>query len=718
MKINMLYGRSKGIALVLSLLILLVLTVVGVAAMNSTIMQERMAGNARTQADVFEKSSQGVSRALDYFYEYADELDVLDDDENDYNLACGQLFGGTSDTAWTYPSSGWTSVDGGNPQLEQKMYCCQDWAQASDGSWVENPSKLYVLNKATFLGGADGTESLAMREIEVELAEAEPDDPTCSICAPGTIGTVKAPNSNKFGVDGACGAAIVAETADDAARFIGGIPDGRLGQYNGGVVAGNMARPWGEPESLAEFVFWAKLGLGDEVPGVYIDGNADGSLAPYGTEDNPQITYIDGNADLGGNDTGNGIMIVRGTLSWNGTPAFNGLLITMGGGLTIDGGGKGGNYEPGGSMVITQVVDESGNPPDLYGREVLNFQVAMDDSNQQVKMYHPPGSPECDGNDHDDAAGVVCGGDLPGGSDLLSYKDGPTHLVPERPVLLGSGALLGLASNPELIYFYDEDPAITDDADRPKFFLAADYGEHSQGEELPAEPDGSGNFDIKVEIETGVVSTTKLLPQPDTDGDGTPDPTRDAYGRMIPEFVWPDNYPDEYGYNPNHWDWDFDTADPHFEWGTTNFDWDGGGGEQFKYDCRKLQRVRHELLCEQKKLEELPDPNSDFFKDPESHYEDYCAHFNPGVEFTDEADTDNGAADGNYFSDYDTVTTGLPDIVPENQKAWHMWSPSCDCLGISVETDMIVSGWRENLGWRDAANFQGCEALPSPDDST
>lgn len=731
------HSKQKGVALVLSLLILLVLTVVGVAAMNSTVMQERMAGNAGTQADVFETSSEGVTRSLELFYQNAESFQSADGNQ----LACGQVFGDTNDSgsfddesaeAWSFPVDGsWhlPPTDDANPKLGQKMYCCRSWEEVATESgaiWVESPSKLFALNRATFMGGVDSSQSLSLREIEVELAEAEPDDPTCAICVPGDIINVDGANSKQFTVNGSCGAAIVTDSDADRDEFYDGIPDNRIGNYTGGIVSDDLGEPWNSAALLAEFVFWIKLGLhpgtdhddagiGDSnMRSLYIDiaGEFDGGNNTYGTPANPQITYIDGDARFGGNAKGHGILITRGKLSWNGTPDFDGLIISLG---DFDSSGSG-NGEPDGSMVFTDVnFDDPLYPDDpLYRREVLHYQVAMDDDPdaEQVKMYHPPGSPECDGNPHDDVAGVVCGGDIPGGSDLLSYKESGKHLVPERPILLGDASLLGLP-NPQLIYYYDADEPLLED--RPKFFLAEDYREHSQGDELVAEPDDTGsfkNFNIEVEVDPGVVHTIPLLEQPDSNGDGIPDyATRDAYGRMIPEFVLVDNYPDDYGYNPNHWSWDRATAETKFSWGEAEITWDGGGNSTISYDCRMLQQVRQELLCQQP-LQSLPsDPHDDFYENPEEHYGDYCWHSNAGVDFTDEDGTNNSGDDGNYFYE----TTGKPAIgPPENQKAWHMWNPSCDCLGISVNADMVIAGWRENLGWRDAEDFQGCDALPSP----
>lgn len=689
-------SRQSGVALVLSLLILLVLTVVGVAAMNSTIMQERMAGNASTQADVFEKSSEGVTRSLELFYDNAENFTF-----GEYDLSCGQVFGTTladqDAEAWIYPTDGsWHSASGTgvNPTLEQKMYCCRSWEEVDDGSggtiWVESPSKLYALNRATFMGGADNSQSQALREIEVEMAEADPDDPTCAICAPGDITSVGGANSQQFSVNGSCGAAIVTDSTTDAGQFIEGIPENRIGNYTGGVVGGDMGKPWDSPAALAEFVFWVKLGLDVDVPGQYVDGDySDGGNTVYGSFTDPGnppgIIYIDGNANFGGNISGAGILIVRKKLTWGGTPDFDGLIIALGG-FASDGSGTG---EPDGSMVLTDL--DYINPPypddPLYGRDVLHYEVARDDDAQEVLMYDH--TQYAEGSNVRKALGT-----------WPNYKGvGAADDTPDRPMLIAYNTADG--STRAVIHYDAGTPGIADD----RFFWAFDSVGNPDGSEVdrPADPadwvDG-GDFVLQ-DPDTGL-DTVRVSRQTI--------PTRDAYGRMIPDFVQVDNYPDDYGYDPNDWGWDHDEADAYFAWGETEIDWSGGGKGSITYDCRMLQRVRHELLCEQP-LQALPsEPDDPFFEDPESQYGAYCWHSVAGVE-----DGTGGAADGKYFEDYVLPATPPTTDRPENQKAWHTWRPSCDCLGISVNADMVIAGWRENLGWRDAEQFQGCESLPSPD---
>jgi len=55
-----------GVALIFALLLLLVLTVIGVATMSGVAMQERMASNANLQALAFKAASAGITESLEW----------------------------------------------------------------------------------------------------------------------------------------------------------------------------------------------------------------------------------------------------------------------------------------------------------------------------------------------------------------------------------------------------------------------------------------------------------------------------------------------------------------------------------------------------------------------------------------------------------------------------------------------------------------------------
>jgi type IV pilus assembly protein PilX len=58
--------KQQGVALIISLIILLVLTIIGVQSMNTSILEERMAGNYRDKKMAFEASESALKAAGDF----------------------------------------------------------------------------------------------------------------------------------------------------------------------------------------------------------------------------------------------------------------------------------------------------------------------------------------------------------------------------------------------------------------------------------------------------------------------------------------------------------------------------------------------------------------------------------------------------------------------------------------------------------------------------
>ncbi len=696
--------RQQGVALVFSLLLLLVLTIIGVAAMNSTVMQERMAGNLRMQTQVFEVASEGVGRALDFYYTNADAVDAAIGHED--GLMCGFVHSGVegtsevSDTlAWRFPAEDEFAEpifteDG--MRLEQRMYCCRSWAQVVvDGEEVdiENPSKLFVLSRGTFLTGDEENEvSLARREVEVKLDEADPGNPTCALCIPGQVDSFNAGKAKAMQFHGGCGPAITTETQDDAGTVIGGITDSRMGNYDGGVTHGDMGRPWNDPNALAEFAWWVKLGLeegdtNDPIDGGYFTGDQDfggntrigcqrddNQCTPVSDYGDPVISYFDGDLDMAGTAGGHGLMIVLGELEWGGTPNYDGLIVALGSRFDVAGGGGGGNK---GSMVVSALeiadtdleIDSGDDLATALGNSTpLPYRVAADDDGF-VKMYDP---------DEDE--------------ELIDFDVVTVDDVPPRPVLRAWDSDAGTYR--QVVHFLD--------AGLNRFFNLDD------GREMVVGTDGQeirlclpGDHVMCVPGDPPGGERWVLNPQPDL--------PRDKFGRLIPNFVdlpgLPDNWPhDAIEYSPNRWGWGWCGSDdepefcdtPPFSFGRSDFDWDGGGGSAYTYDCRWLQRTRHRLLCTDQA--QLVDGGTDAFPPDDYDYDDpdyslVCRHHEWATEYNED----------------------VLDLASElhNHHAWHLWDPKCECLGITTESDMILSGWRENLGWRDD-DFAACAGLPEP----
>lgn len=68
------YSRQRGVVLVVSLLILLVLTLLGISSLDSSVMEEKMASNSQTMTDTFQTAESAIKAT---YFEYVDRPATL-----------------------------------------------------------------------------------------------------------------------------------------------------------------------------------------------------------------------------------------------------------------------------------------------------------------------------------------------------------------------------------------------------------------------------------------------------------------------------------------------------------------------------------------------------------------------------------------------------------------------------------------------------------------
>ena len=369
MSLSRQFSHQRGVALFVGLILLLMLTVIGVAGFHNSHIQERSAGNTRLQAIALEAAAAGAASAIDFFDEHRD---------SGPDQECGDL----DHEGWD-EATDWVEVESiGDASLKQRMYCIADsypCSEDDDESCDEDErparSQLFVLSRGeVILGSGDNEMVVAQRDVEVRLDLAylsAAGDGCGALCFPSCIpGDFEFPNSNSFQVDGGGGPAITGGCDAMTEEIRDAVRDRRIGNYVGGIHTTAPGSPWDDPDSVESFrenVMQAAIeaqSAGTCMELCYYSGDySDNGNAQYGNSANPQITYIHGDASFGGNVSGAGILFVNGTLSWNGTPNFQGLIVTLGGMLSINGGGHGGDH--GGSVVILNAP--GGQPAVQFG---------------------------------------------------------------------------------------------------------------------------------------------------------------------------------------------------------------------------------------------------------------------------------------------------------------------------------------------------------------
>jgi len=349
----------SGSALVFALLILLVMTILGVATMSNVSMQERMAGNVNLQAIAFEAASAGVGEAL----EWAMNPDV------------GQGWADCERNEGMWPPE---DVEPSPPRILDLDDDSADWGDAvqnlevrytlrndclEDPDFIDDgtgggtympPVQFYVTVEGSVW--SDGTE-LARREIEVRVDQTRNDGISALRVEGEADVQFSSAAGNRFTIDGAGGPAISTSTNANAQSVATQIGDSRIANYDGGVMSSPYPPPFNTAVGMAQLVLRVKAymqyqGVGNAAVLVddcdstyrmrYVDGDLDlTGNASIGTVSNPQITYVTGDLEMGGNASGAGLVIVEGEIDTNGTPDFDGLIIGLGGLLDMQGGGRG-----------------------------------------------------------------------------------------------------------------------------------------------------------------------------------------------------------------------------------------------------------------------------------------------------------------------------------------------------------------------------------------
>lgn len=114
MNINYGYQKQQGVALVISLIILLMLTLVAVSGMTTTILEEKMAGNFKDRNTAFEAAEASL-RAGENYLKITPELPIFDG-SGLYQPAPPAA----ANTAGSLPI--WTTIDWKPSSIEVKHY--------------------------------------------------------------------------------------------------------------------------------------------------------------------------------------------------------------------------------------------------------------------------------------------------------------------------------------------------------------------------------------------------------------------------------------------------------------------------------------------------------------------------------------------------------------------------------------------------------------------
>ena len=347
--------HSRGTVLVLSLLILLVLTIIGVASMSSVFMQERMAGNVNLQSLAFEAASAGLSEALEFGIDQIElrsgaRIGDCSDKGNNLNNPKPEPWRGDLVERGTLALAQ-DNLQGVTVHYQLKTDCLLLPAIIDSDSpegWVSVPQfESYVTSRGEV---RQGNEVLAAREIEVRIDGFRRDGLSAMRIEGQAEIVFEAGNSNSFVMNGQGGPAISTPTAPNSMIISDELVENdRVQNFVGGVATTRYPPPFHDGAELAKFVsriraymehFQARGAPLPECNGRqmrFVNGN----LALGGSDTFHGITYVTGNVTMSGTPNGSGLLIAEGTIQWTGGAFFEGLAINLGGRFRMSGGGGG-----------------------------------------------------------------------------------------------------------------------------------------------------------------------------------------------------------------------------------------------------------------------------------------------------------------------------------------------------------------------------------------
>ncbi len=306
--------RQHGAALVVGLILLLVSTLVAVAAFQGSQMQERMSSNQYNKTLSFMAAEQGAAVFLN---------------------------GLTSNGG--LENSGWQNTHG-------------DFGQYR---WVIEDPEVNPVNVIVFGQSIQSETVLAESWLNLEVRALEPGPGRgAAINLVGPVDTFHVPNSNAFKVLGADdGPAIAVYDEKGATDIRDALKDeDRYHNYEGGVVfekgteqadGVEVDTMFRSQQEMQTFINAACDAARDDSPERCGPELPAGTVTSQGGPNSPrefQLTVVTESTsiDFQGGEKGAGILVVAGDLATTGTPNWDGIILVLGGELRITGGGTGG----------------------------------------------------------------------------------------------------------------------------------------------------------------------------------------------------------------------------------------------------------------------------------------------------------------------------------------------------------------------------------------
>jgi Tfp pilus assembly protein PilX len=355
MKSNII-DNQKGIALVTAILMLVVLSVIGVIAVNMTMIGTKITGNTKTSKQAFYLAEAGIEAARELLRTRIAGGSTISNQLVLVRGIDGLLVDSTNVASFSstddVPFIDSTSMGIGS----YRVFLTND---NSDGvtSTTDTNSQVSLTSFGT---GPDNSQAI----IQVTVIRVPIPTLPGAITMPGPNVFFNAGSSNASTYTGdATHPAVAVNSATGQASVVSGIqgPPDRSDSYEG---MGHSHHP--TVPSVVDMVFPDPWGNITQLQTLYqnLKGMADYSSPTdpgfsLGTLANPKLVVLDRDYDIPGGTVGAGILLVTGNLVLRGNFNYDGILLVMGkGSLTRDGAGTG---IISGGIYVANIAGPDGN---------------------------------------------------------------------------------------------------------------------------------------------------------------------------------------------------------------------------------------------------------------------------------------------------------------------------------------------------------------------
>ncbi|GHG74010.1 hypothetical protein GCM10010919_27340 [Alishewanella longhuensis] len=325
---------QSGSVLVVSLLLLLIITIVGVSGVSNSLLGERLAANQKQISEAMMKAESGLVSSHNFFMIPT-------------NIAKWP----TTDTSW---SADKVKLEG----LKDNVVTGLHW-------YIDSIS--FVSNRALVVSCGIHNGSGVKRCIQSIMQRGSGEGNLAAMNIIGTIKNMTAASSSQFKIVGemisgsVVAPAIATNTEGNVQKILDSTKDSREANYVGGVKQVEFTGPFGDANEMRLFIDTVKAECAI-TNNCLNETNINNKSFPTAAS-KIYILKCPASCELAGNTTGKGILIVEGNVVFSGQATFDGLVIVTGSQVRLNGLGNNGLR---GTLVVAHMVENkvAGGPSD------------------------------------------------------------------------------------------------------------------------------------------------------------------------------------------------------------------------------------------------------------------------------------------------------------------------------------------------------------------